>query len=78
MGVDLMKKPSARELVAAIWDGSRPGSPMELADRVEAVLALHQPVFRKFTCRTSGQVCRQCNRNYPCPTVRLLNGEAKP
>ena len=39
-----------------------------LASRVEKVLALHRP-------GALGNACRHCVCTWPCPTIRILNGE---
>ncbi len=68
-------KPTARELVGAIERGELLSSqgPMPdemLAARVEKVLALHREG------QTFGRhYCLNCGADWPCPTVRLLNGE---
>jgi len=74
-----MGKPTARELLdTTAVPGDEPWS--ELADRVEAVLALHR---RGSVDEDHGAWCEECNDtagislDWPCPTVRLLNGEAK-
>jgi hypothetical protein len=72
---------SARELLADLrafvaWEGELDA----LAARVEKVLALHSPGPFYDAERSDGEsvtkrLCRQCSVNFPCPTVRLLNGE---
>jgi hypothetical protein len=51
----------------------------ELAARVEAVLALHVSEGWNAVAGAHAKVgrCLGCNEPWPCPTVRLLNGEAK-
>jgi hypothetical protein len=49
-----------------------------LAARVEKVLALHKHVPQL----TNSGFCEQCKEtdnefNWPCPTVRILNGESE-
>ena len=48
-----------------------------LAERVEAVLALHAPVRRgrRVVCESCGADGHGTEQSHPCPTVRLLNGE---
>jgi hypothetical protein len=59
-------KPTARELLDI---GAQHGDsvPSELASRVEKVLALHR--------EDVGNRCMACGYSWPCPTVRILNGE---
>lgn len=49
----------------------------ELAARVEAVLELHVPVKHWRGMGHDIEACRECGieAGWPCPTVRLLNGE---
>lgn len=64
-----MSKPTCRELLdqQQRWWGTP-----ELAFRVERVLALHKECKGEFgsACLAPG-----CDNDWPCPTVRLLNGE---
>ena len=64
-----MTEPTARELCAdaAKQDICIPYFEM-LASRVEKVLALHRP-------GALGNACRHCVCTWPCPTIRILNGE---
>jgi hypothetical protein len=75
-----MTAPTARELLTDISENiaGRPAvAGRLLAARVEKVLALH----RKSTMGDSDQFpcCAECTEEYrvawPCPTVRILNGE---
>jgi hypothetical protein len=79
-----MSAPTAREIIRgirhadegwdaasylqAIWSTFRSGQ--VLAERVEAVLALHV----EGTPERWG-ICSGCGSNWPCVTVRALNGE---
>ena len=76
--------PSARELleVQRMDAHAQPKAVNErvalLASRVEKVLALHQP-FKLTGHYEMGQFCGHCSGEtrapWPCPTVRILNGE---
>ncbi len=72
-----MSKPTARELVEA----AQTTQGRELASRVEAVLALHKRIKSNVWIHGVQQfVCGYCGteglrEDWPCPTVRLLNGE---
>jgi hypothetical protein len=64
-----MSAPTARELLAGMIDETHNGP--QLVARVEAVLALHHP-------RPAGDslpICPVCWQDWPCPTVRALNGD---
>jgi hypothetical protein len=66
-------RPSARELLDTI--GAMPAEYMPvdaLAERVEKVLARH---VREETSAPAVSYCFHCEYEWPCPTVRLLNGE---
>ncbi len=68
-----MTKPTCRELL----DRLHANCPLaecpacELNARVEKVLALHSATGPS---DPDGNVCRECTDDWPCPTVRLLNG----
>lgn len=78
-----MSKPTARELVDWITnDATEVGWDRILAARVEKVLALHTQVSNSISPgRTPSPYprpylrCGECQHKWPCPTVRLLNGE---
>ena len=79
---EAMTQPTARELVDKLrcFDDETPELVDEiLAARVEAVLALHtedvweDEVGNNDPAHTG--VCGECARDWPCPTVRRLNGE---
>ena len=65
-------KPIAKELIDALWHGTRPSAPLELADRVALVLALPRPELGGHPIAIAGW-----NACY-ADVLRLLNGEAKP
>ncbi|MEY4932951.1 MAG: hypothetical protein RLZZ403_1271 [Pseudomonadota bacterium] len=63
-----MTKFSIRELLDIIRIGSPAEVDLDLAERVEKVLALHQ--------KSRGEdYCADCRNEYPCATVRFLEGE---
>lgn len=47
--------------------------PDKLIDRVERVLALHQPIDRKYA-KGNAEMCKECNRRWPCATRRKFDG----
>lgn len=50
----------------------------DLAARVERVLALHKPFdVTDAGLIPDGQYCDECGVGWPCPTMRLLNGEER-
>lgn len=73
-----MSAPTARETLDGVTEaypgeGLLPAFAQILAARVEAVLALH---------KTDGSgreelegECEACGEEWPCPTVRILDGE---
>ena len=65
------KLATAREVLDSLSDKSAlyvvDDAPL-LASRVEKVLALHEEWDEQ-------PVCRGCGALWPCPTVRILNGE---
>jgi hypothetical protein len=65
----VVPQPTCRELLdgLAATDVVHPERQL-LAARVEAVLALHYEPHPKAGCD-------QCDHNWPCPTVRALNGK---
>ena len=62
-------KPTARKLLG-LWERGE-DIQTELVTRVEKVLALH----RHAPEMQWGNVCCHCFKDWPCPTVRILNGE---
>ena len=69
----MSETPTARELLTELdrkhW---HPGPIKDLAYRVEAVIARH----RRQTMMTAGCVrCIECGDQYPCATVRILDGK---
>lgn len=76
-----MTAPTARELVSdAQWQADHDNVVpyfILLASRVEKVLALHKPIGsgRYKTCEHCGDEQIPEAPFWPCPTVRLLNGE---
>lgn len=75
-----MSEPTISELVSAAGRAGAEdlGALMEraeagtlLADRVEAVLKRHKQV----TSGRNAQICNDCCQDWPCATVRDLNGE---
>lgn len=42
------------------------------ADLLDEIAAMHRPVANAYY----GHDCGQCSRTWPCPTARLLQGEA--
>jgi hypothetical protein len=73
-------KPTCRELLDWMKNATKlakeldlPGGPVgipsaQLAARVERVLARHKAGKHR-------RVCRHCFGEWPCPTVRILDGE---
>jgi hypothetical protein len=71
-------KPSARELLDRMKNATGPAGVLDipagqLAARVERVLALHTK--GKIPHRGKGDWCLDCDCGWPCPTVRILDGE---
>ncbi len=76
-----MSKPTARELCEAIrtrddTDAAIIGT--NLAARVEKVLTFHieeewEDLLGGPPAKTGR--CRECDHDWPCPTVRVLNGD---
>jgi hypothetical protein len=76
-------KPTCRELLDWMKNATKlakeldlPGGPVgipsaQLAARVERVLALHVV----HPDRVYGSYCKSCHAKWPCPTVRILDGE---
>lgn len=73
-----MSGPTCRELLDEIRDErERTANPVEaltLADRVERVLVLHEQAPYLVHPPTDPR-CNHCWNPWPCPTVRLLDGE---
>jgi hypothetical protein len=73
-----MTAPTARELLDEINAGlvMHPGrqATAELAARVEKVLALHSPTLAGLPPSAIPR-CADCKQEWPCSTVRILNGE---
>ena len=78
-----MSKPTCRELIVSVRhafdrESVVAGQEVDLAARVERVLALHRPIKQK---HGGPDYCAACILPYPkielwpCPTVRLLDGE---
>lgn len=66
-----MSKPTCRELLESVrhsFDRELvvAGQEVDLAARVERVLAMHDSIDRDY--------CDGCGERWPCPTVRLLDG----
>jgi len=68
-----MRAPTARELMTDL--DITDYKVEELAARVEKVLALHVRVPQFRTNESDRTLCWGCAQNWPCPTVRILNGE---
>lgn len=69
-----MTQPTARELLDKLCLDRECGCPAsDIAGRVEKVLALHKTDGSGQEER-EGQ-CEGCGEDWPCPTVRTLNGE---
>jgi len=47
---------------------------IEMAKAIHRVRELHQTDFCPPEC-CSHKVCNECVNNYPCPTIRILDGE---
>ena len=70
--------PTARELLETLGDGDAPyieDASKILCDRVEKVLALHVEWAPLPTDTPQVHRCVECAHGWPCPTVRILNGE---
>ena len=67
-----MSAPTARGMLNELYASTDPPDQARvLAARVEAVIALH----RHTPEMQWGNVCCHCFKEWPCPTVRLLDGE---
>jgi len=73
-----LKEPTARELLDTLSDKDGPpyieDATLILSARVKKVLALHR---REDDIAEAVSFCADCNSDWPCPTVRILNGEAE-
>lgn len=74
-----MTNPTAREVLDEINDTEEGCCchAVELAARVEKVLALHEEERTWEGGHKDIFICTHCRKNWPCPTLRLLNGEDK-
>ena len=73
----MSETPTARDLIQQTED--RPGCGVTdaglLASRVEAVLALHIEWWGYDTAEGEQSRCHECEKPWPCPTRRALEGE---
>ena len=72
-----MSKPTARKLLDGFSEDmgfERYDDQKALVSRVEKVLDLHYSTGKD---DPDGEVCVECAGDWPCPTIRILNGESE-